>query len=128
MRNYHQPARILIVDDEPAVRRVVQRALGSAGYEVVAMNDGQAGLHAATTAEAGYDLVVSNNCMPHLSGAEMVAALRERFPDLPIQHLDDLSRPHEMTLPGDVPNLYKPFSIDRLLEVVEALLEKSSRS
>ena len=120
-------ARILIVDDEPAVRMVLRRALEGAGNEVVAMNDGQAGLDAATEADPSYDLVVTNNCMPHLSGAEMVAALREQFPTLPILHLDDLSRPHDLILPGDVPNLYKPFSVERLLEEVAALLERQPR-
>jgi DNA-binding response OmpR family regulator len=96
-----RPARILIVDDEPA---------------------------AATTAQPGYALVVTNNCTPHLSGAEMVAALRERFPDIPILHLDDLSRPHDAALPANVPNLYKPFSIDRLLEEVGALLGRTQGS
>ena len=124
----HRPARILIVDDEPAVRMILQRALQGAGYEVVAMNDGRAGLNAATTAEPEYDLVVTNNCMPHLSGAEMVEALREQFPAIPILHLDDLSRPHDMVLPEDVPNLYKPFSVDRLLEAVEGLLGRRSRA
>ena len=106
---------------------VLKRALEGAGYEVVAMNDGQAGLNAASTADPSYDLVVTNNCMPHLSGAEMVAALRKRFPGLPILHLDDLSFPHDSGLPADVPNLYKPFSIDRLLEEVGSLLERHSK-
>jgi DNA-binding response OmpR family regulator len=43
-------------------------ALRQTGYEVIAMNDGLAGLE-ATSAEAPYDLVVTNNPMPRLSGA-----------------------------------------------------------
>ena len=115
-------ARILVVDDEPAIRHVLARALRDAGYEVVTMSDGAAGLNAATSAEAPYDLVVTNNCMPHLSGAQLVAALRERFPDLPILHLDDLSQPDAAPLPPDVPNLSKPFLVERLLEEVGRLL------
>jgi len=115
-------ARILVVDDEPAIRQVLSRAVRQAGYEVVTMNDGAAGLNAATSAEAAYDLVVTNNCMPHLSGAELVAALREQFPDLPILHMDDLSEPGPGALPPDVPNLHKPFSMERLLEEVGRLL------
>jgi DNA-binding NtrC family response regulator len=114
--------RILVVDDEPAIRQVLSRALAEAGYEVVTMNDGAAGLNAASSAEAPYDLVVTNNCMPHLSGAQLVSALRERFPDLPIVHLDDLSERDPGPLPPDLPNLQKPFSIERLLEEVARLL------
>jgi DNA-binding response OmpR family regulator len=101
------PSRILVVDDEPAIREVLSRALRQAGYEVVAMYDGSAGWDAASSAEVPYDLVVSSNCMPGLSGTEMVAPIREMFPDMPILHLDDLSRPHHRPLPEDVPNLYK---------------------
>jgi DNA-binding response OmpR family regulator len=91
------------------------------------MNDGAAGWDAASTAEVPYDLVVTNNCMPGLSGAEMVARIRDRFPDMPILHLDDLSRLYHPPLPGDVPNLYKPFSIDRLLDEVARLLAGALR-
>jgi CheY-like chemotaxis protein len=117
-----RPARILIIDDEPGVRALLLRALQHAGYEVTAMNDGAAGLNAATTATTPFDLIVTNNYMPHLSGAELVAELRRQFPHQPILHLDDLSHPQRLELPDDVPNLYKPFSVDRLLEAVEQLL------
>jgi CheY-like chemotaxis protein len=73
------PHRIL-VDDGAQIRELLSRALRQAGYEVIAMNDGLAGLQAATTAELPYDLVVTNNCMPRLSGAKMVARIRDKFP------------------------------------------------
>jgi DNA-binding response OmpR family regulator len=89
------PHRIFVVDDEPQIQDFLSRALRQAGYEVIAMNDGLAGLEAATSAELPYDLVVTNNCMPRLSAAEMVARIRDKFPDMPILHLDDLSQPHD---------------------------------
>jgi CheY-like chemotaxis protein len=110
--------RILVVEDEPAVRRLVARALQEEGYEVVAVSDGQAGLDAVSRADALYDLVVTNNHMPRMGGAELIAELRSRFPGLPILHVDDLSQPLSAALPPDVPTLYKPFRIERLLEVV----------
>ena len=76
------------------------------------------------TDDPTHDLVVTKNCMPHLSGAEMVAELRKQFPDQLILHLDDLSHPHAPVLPQDMPNFYKPFSIDRLLEAVAELLSE----
>jgi DNA-binding response OmpR family regulator len=45
-----RPPRIWVVDDEPAVRALVMRALREAGYEVVAVWDGEAGLIAAKSA------------------------------------------------------------------------------
>jgi DNA-binding response OmpR family regulator len=112
--------RILVVDDEPAVRAMVARALREEGYEVVGVGDGQAGLTAAETADVSYDLVVTNSYMPHLSGEQLIAELRRLYPGLPILHLDDLSRPSE--LPDDIPNLTKPFSLDRLIQAVRGLL------
>jgi DNA-binding response OmpR family regulator len=116
------PARILVVEDEPAVRDVLIRALREAGYEVVGMDDGLAGWDAATTATAPYDLVVTNNCMPHMNGAELVAKLRARFPNLPILHIDDRSDRDPGHLPADVPNLTKPFRIETLLDRVQELI------
>jgi len=120
--------RILVVDDDPAIRAILTRALAEEGYDVVAMNDGQAGLDAVTTADTPFDLVVTNNCMPRLSGAEMVTQLRRQFPDLPILHLDDSSRPVRFPLPGDVPNLPKPFTLDRFLAEVGRLLANKHES
>jgi DNA-binding response OmpR family regulator len=118
-----RPPRILVVDDEPAIRRLLVRVLSAEGYEALALNDGLAGLHAALTADVPYDLVITNNCMPHLGGAELVAQLRAARPNLPIIHLDDLSLPRAAELPQDVPNLYKPFQLDTMLDRVQKLLQ-----
>jgi len=113
--------RILLVDDEPSVRGVLARALREAGYDVVAVTDGQAGLDAARIAAEPYALVITNGYMPHLTGEQLIAQLRQMFPTLPILHLDDLSREQNpQALP--VPTLYKPFSIESLLSEVRRLL------
>ena len=109
--------RILVVDDEPAVRALVMRALQEAGYEVVAVRDGEAGLHAAKSAGIPYDLVVTNSYMPTMTGEQLIGYLRELFPGLPILHLDDLSHPIGPHA-EKVRTLYKPFSLTALLEAV----------
>ena len=48
--------RILVVDDEPAIQRVVARALEEEGYEVAVVSDGQEALDAVTRADPVYDL------------------------------------------------------------------------
>jgi DNA-binding response OmpR family regulator len=115
--------RILVVDDERAVRELVVRALREAGYEVVAVSDGLAALEAAETAAIPYDLVITNNRMPHLNGDKMIARLRVACPGLPIIHLYDRST--HFTLPNDVPNLGKPFPLDTLLEMVATELGRT---
>jgi len=117
--------RILVVDDEPMVRALIARALTDEGYEVVAVADGWAALDAAQGAEVEFDLIVTNNYMPGLSGPELIARVRQDFPSLPILHIDDISRKRAgQGLPEDVPTVYKPFSLATLRETVRALLEK----
>jgi DNA-binding response OmpR family regulator len=117
-----RPARILIVDDEDQIRALLERALREKGYEIVAVGDGAAGLEAVLTAQEPYDLVVTNNCMPGMEGEELIARIREARPSLPMLHLDDMSGPHQLKLPPDVPNVTKPFSLDTLVSRIEELL------
>jgi|SRR5215203_4816909 len=115
--------RILVVDDEPMVRALIARVLSDEGYEVVAVADGCAALDAARGAEVGFDLVVTNNYMPGLNGAELIARVREDFPSLPILHIDDVCRKRlDQGLPEDIPTVYKPFSIATLQSAVRKLL------
>ena len=74
-------AKILVVDDEPSVLAVVSRALRDEGHEVIAVSNGQTAYD--VTLEETVDVVVTNNCMPGLNGAELVKALRKRLPTSP---------------------------------------------
>jgi CheY-like chemotaxis protein len=122
-------SRILVVDDEPMVRALIARALSDEGYEVVAVANGQAALDAARGAEARFDLIITNNYMPGLSGAELIARVRQDFPDLPILHVDDISRRGRIPpLPTDIPTIYKPFSIAGLRSAVLELLQRGKKN
>jgi two-component system, cell cycle response regulator CpdR len=121
------PSRILIVDDEPMVRALIARALTDDGYEVVAVANGRAALDAARGADAAFDLIITNNYMPGLSGAELVARVRQDFPALPILHVDDVTRRSRIPpLPADIPTIYKPFSVGALRAAVKDLLDRRS--
>ena len=116
-------ARILVVDDEPMVRALIARALTDEGYEVVAVANGRAALDAARGAEVSFDLIITNNYLPGLSGAELIARVRKDFPELPILHVDDIGRRKRMgDRSDDVPTIYKPFSLASLREAVRRLL------
>lgn len=117
--------RILVVDDEPMVRALIARALTDEGYEVVAVANGLAALDAARAAAGEFDLIVTNNYMPGLSGPELIGRVREDFPTLPILHVDDVTRRGKVApLPPDVPTIYKPFSVAALRAAVRGLLER----
>ncbi len=68
------PARVLIVDDDPDIRMLVELKLGACGYDVVCAGDGEEGLAAAR--EHAPDLVLADWTMPVLTGVEMCARMQ----------------------------------------------------
>ncbi|MFL5492916.1 MAG: response regulator [Gemmatimonadales bacterium] len=116
-------AKILVVDDEPSVLAVVSRALREEGHEVIAVSNVQTAYDVAL--DQAVDVVVTNTCMPGLGGAELVSALRKRFPSLPILHLDDhsLATDFRFNVPAEVPTLFKPFDLGSLQSAVRRLLK-----
>ena len=71
-------ARILVVDDEPAVRRYVRRVLEAEGYDVVEAGDGDEASELLNAHPQRWDLVVSDIVMPRCNGVE----LHRRISDL----------------------------------------------
>ena len=74
--------RVLLVDDEPLIRKVMSGHLVAAGYVVQMAADG---LDAVTKLRAGLpDLIISDLNMPRMSGLELLAVVRKRFPQIPV--------------------------------------------
>ena len=71
---------ILLLDDEPAIRRLVARVLEDAGYEVDTLAEPLAAIEAI--AEGGYGLIITNSVMQGPGGARLVAAMRRQYPTL----------------------------------------------
>jgi DNA-binding response OmpR family regulator len=107
--------RILLIEDDAAVRRMLERALSLADYQVVCLDQPEA------MDGKRFDLIVTNTRVPYLSGKELVDEIHRDWPGIPILHLDDLTRPLSAALPSGVPSLMKPFSIESLLLAVEHL-------
>ena len=117
------PRRVLVVDDEPALRYIVARAFRERGYEVVEAFDGMAALELAQATSSPFDLVVTNSRMPHLDGPHLAACLRQLDPRLPIIHLSGShGKPGEM--PDGVPTFFKPFNISDLLAEAEQMMQE----
>ncbi len=76
------PPRLLIVDDDEAIRELHALLLSFNGYEVETSGDGAAALE--RLAEQAFDLVVTDRNMPKIDGATLVLALRSAGSDLPV--------------------------------------------
>src|SRR6202046_4782468 len=78
-----EPAhRILIIDDEAAIRESLETLLLLEGYQVDLAPEGQAGLKCIDT--RSYDLVLLDLALPGQNGLEILARIRERQPNLPV--------------------------------------------
>lgn len=120
-------ASILVIDDEPQVRRLLQQMLVRAGHEVVEAADGVQGL--AVARERRPDLVVTDLLMPNKEGIETIRDLRRVDPGLPILVIsgDPGSALYlEMAkLLGAHAALTKPFRAAELVQSVAELLRQS---
>ncbi len=76
--------RVLVVDDDLAIRRVCARVLGAEGWTVVLAEDGRAAIVELEAAKAPFDCVLSDVNMPELDGFGLVRELRTRDSDLPV--------------------------------------------
>jgi two-component system alkaline phosphatase synthesis response regulator PhoP len=120
-------ARILVVEDDAAIRRGVVDALGFGGYDVVEAADGEAGLRAADGAEI--DLALLDILMPKMDGMALLQALRAQRPALPVIFLtargEEEDRVRGLRLGAD-DYVVKPFGARELLARVEAVLRRSA--
>ncbi len=121
--------RLLIVDDEPGIVEVLQEVLGNSGYRVETANNGAKALNRIASQE--YDLIISDLCMPEMSGEKLHAAIRENYPHM----LDRI-----IFLTGDTVSpgsrsflektgaqwLSKPFNITEIERVVRSCLRSHS--
>ena len=74
--------RILLADDDPSLRRVVQLKLQKNGYTVEAVADGRTALEQLEL--ESFDLLLSDIRMPGLDGLELLEKVRERWPELQV--------------------------------------------
>jgi len=118
--------RLLLVEDEPAVRRLVTRMLERHGYDVVVAEDGDHALSLSREPGEPVDLLVSDVVMPGMGGPELARRLRESWPGLAVLFVSGYPRDFR---PGDAPNddafLAKPFTQEQLLRAVAAQVERA---
>jgi CheY-like chemotaxis protein len=104
--------KILVVDDEEPVRRMVCLVLQSHGHTVLAVPDGRRALE--TLAGDTIDLLISDVTMPHMTGRELAAAVSRSHPSLPVLLMSGSERP------DGYPFIAKPFRPQSLLAAVHS--------
>ncbi len=122
-------ARILVVDDDDLIRKLVVRTLERAGYEVVASADGQQAARQYRSQPA--DLIITDLFMPEKEGMEIITELRRDHPEVKIiaisgaGSLGPTGYLEVARMIGASRTLAKPFGQEELLSAVRELLEES---
>jgi DNA-binding response OmpR family regulator len=115
--------RILVAEDDAAIRRINTLVLTDSGYFVDAVEDGEAAWHALQ--RNTYDLLVTDNDMPRVTGAQLIHKLQAARMPLPV-----IMATGKLP-PGDYPRqhplqpaltLLKPYSFEELVTAVKAVL------
>jgi two-component system, OmpR family, response regulator MprA len=122
-------ARVLVVDDEPAVRRALERALRLESHEVVLAADGEQALDVLAMSPA--DAVILDVLMPRLDGLEVVRRMRkagDRTPILMLTARDAIDNRVEGLDVGADDYLVKPFALRELQARLRALLRRAGDS
>ena len=117
---------ILVVDDEPFLVRVTQRQLEDLGYRVTATNKSQDALEMIHTTPEQFDLLITDQTMPGLTGDELALAAMKIKPDLPVilctGHSHLVSEKKALKL-GIKRYITKPIAADELSSAVRSVLD-----
>ena len=118
--------RVLVVEDEPDLARLLARLLTDEGYAVDVVHDGQAGLHRALTRR--YDVLLLDRGLPGIDGLDLLRRLRRsgvHAPALMLTAYDTVPDRVEGLDSGAQDYLVKPFDVDELLARLRALLRRT---
>ncbi|HTJ83057.1 MAG TPA: response regulator [Polyangiaceae bacterium] len=117
---------ILVVDDEPMIRRITQRTLEALGYSVIEAKDGVDALEAFARERARIDAVLLDGVMPKKGGLEVLAELRRLAPSLPVVFMSGRLAPGDearVLEHGAAALLAKPFTTGALGRALAAALQ-----
>ena len=118
-------SRVLVVDDEPQITRVLRTVLTSQGYQVRTAGEGESAL--LNFAEWRPELVITDLCMPHMDGVELCRRIRamSSVPIIVLSVKGEERTKVEALDSGADDYVTKPFGIDELLARIRAALRRS---
>jgi len=120
--------RVLIVEDEPGIVRMLERGLSAQGYSCLSAEDGETGLRMAL--EEDVDVVLLDIMLPGLDGREVLRRLRLQRPGLPVLMLtarDEVETKVGSLDAGADDYLTKPFAFEELLARIRALVRRADQ-
>jgi two-component system KDP operon response regulator KdpE len=116
------PLRVLVVDDEPPIRKLLRMGLGTQGYQVLEAPNARTALDLAAERP---DLIILDLGLPDMQGLELLRTLRERSEGVPIVVLssrgDEAAKVEALDLGAD-DYVTKPFGMEELLARIRAAL------
>ncbi len=119
--------RVLVVDDEPDVRKVIKRILTKAGYDVIEAEDGEKAIEAIKKGDNPLllDVIISDIRMPKINGIEAINYFQQQWPRVPIIVLTgfpDMEMAIGFLKKGVVDYLVKPVEKEKLMNAVAKAL------
>jgi DNA-binding NtrC family response regulator len=119
-------ARIIVIDDQEPIRRIVRRALENEKHQVFEADDGEAGM--ALLDREPVDVVITDIFMPGWDGIQTLREIRKRYPAVKVIAMSggdstgilDLRKDAELL--GAVKSLQKPFNAREIVELVRTVL------
>jgi two-component system chemotaxis response regulator CheY len=128
IKNLSGLGRVLIVDDEANIRKIIRLALTKTGYDVIEASDGEKAIEVLGTDDNPpmVDLILCDLRMPHFNGMETIAYFRSRYPSVPVIVLTgypDARIAATLLRQGVTDYLVKPVPREALLASVAAAME-----
>jgi len=122
---------VLVVDDEPDVRKLVAAIIGGLGHHVLTADTGEHALALQDHLTSKIDLLVADVVAPGMSGPLLAQRLTARQPDLKVLYISGYDQSHVVqtyVLGRGYRLLSKPFSAAQLMESVKMLLDGAPKS
>ena len=121
--------KVLVVDDEPDVRKVVKMTLNKAGYDVIEAEDGEKAIAAIQKGENPLllDVIISDIRMPKINGVEAINYFQQQWPRVPLIVLTgfpDMEMATGFIKKGVVDYLVKPVEKEKLTTAVAKAIEQ----
>jgi CheY-like chemotaxis protein len=122
--------RVLVVDDEPAVRGLLRQTLAGQGYLVTEARDAEEALALALASDEGFELLVTDVVMPGLTGPQLARHMTEMFPGLAVLFISGYpgeTHSERAAFGARAGYLPKPFTAEMLLRYARQQLDRSRK-